>query len=63
MALRQSGILLASIVSRLCDERTDGVQQADQMLDALMDIVSLPGELSHRAFETIWQRAAHLGIS
>tara|TARA_R110002096_G_scaffold42143_4_gene113697 strand:+ start:126999 stop:134162 length:7164 start_codon:yes stop_codon:yes gene_type:complete len=52
-ALAQAGTLLANIVARLCEEQREGVVSSGAALDAMLSIVSLPGELNHHAFEAL----------
>jgi len=51
-ALSQAGLLLAKAIARLCED-SRGTDSEAQVLDALMSIISLPAELSHRAFEAV----------
>jgi hypothetical protein len=51
-ALSQAGLLLAKAIARLCEDSRD-TDSEPQVLDALMSIISLPAELSHRAFEAV----------
>ena len=52
-ALTRAGDLLKKAISRLCQEWRPETKASGEVLDAVMSIVSLPGELNHPAFEAV----------